>query len=157
LARAGFVLKGEGDFPKGVALSQQPTPPTTATPGSPVTVVFGKGNPSAQVPLILGLDVKKAQALLAKAGLVFIPVGDPSQGVIAGQTPAPASKAQPGSAVVVFFGKAPLKVKVPSLAGLNSKDAEQRLRQAGLWLAGKGDPTNALLVTQQTPKAGTEV
>jgi beta-lactam-binding protein with PASTA domain len=115
------------------------------------------GKPKVQVPQVAGRRFEVAREMLAAAHLDaarraefhdFVPAGR-----VVGTDPAAGATATWGSKVTVVVSKGPDLVVVPDVVGLTKRQAERRLRAAGLnWsysFFGIGSR-----VTEQRPKAG---
>jgi serine/threonine-protein kinase len=105
-------------------------------PDQVVTVVVSTGRPNVGVPDVAGQPAAVAEAALADAHLrsrterVFDP--QMPEGLVVATDPAIGSQAPWGSTVVLRVSKGPDLVEVPDVTGLTRKEAEDRLRAAGL-------------------------
>jgi beta-lactam-binding protein with PASTA domain len=101
-----------------------------------VTVVVSAGKPKVQVPEVAGRRVEDAEAALAAAHLKVRPKqvfdDDVPEGRVVGTDPDSGSEVAWGSAVVLRISKGPDLVEVPQVVGLSRREAEERLRKAGL-------------------------
>jgi serine/threonine-protein kinase len=122
--------------PAGGVKSTRPAKGTLLKPGQAVTVVVSTGRPDVQVPDVAGLPARDAEAALAAAHLrsrteqVFD--DDVPRGQVVGTDPAIGAQAPWGSTVLLRVSKGPDLVEVPDVTGLTRKEAEERLRAAGL-------------------------
>jgi serine/threonine-protein kinase len=124
------------DVPRGAVIQTRPDKGTVLKAGEVVTVVVSAGKPKVQVPDVAGRRAEAAEDVLAAAHLrvrserVFddtVPAGR-----AVGTEPGAGSEVPWGSAVVLRVSKGPDLVEVPEVVGLSRKEAEERLRQAGL-------------------------
>jgi serine/threonine-protein kinase len=120
----------------GQVKQTQPAKGTVLKPDQLVTVVVSTGKPDVQVPDVAGQPAGAAEAALAAAHLRSRPeqVFDdqvPKDQVV-GTDPAIGSQVTWGSTVVLRVSKGPDLVEVPDVTGLTRKEAEDRLRAAGL-------------------------
>src|SRR5262249_20803301 len=106
LKKAGLVLKVTGKTVKGVVATQTPKEGALAKLGSTVTVTLGEEAKQVEVPSVLGLKDKKADARLQAAGLTMKASGKVATGVAKSQSPKN-QKVPVGSKVFVVFGDAP--------------------------------------------------
>jgi eukaryotic-like serine/threonine-protein kinase len=99
-------------------------------------VVVSAGKPKVPVPEVAGRRAEVAQAELAAAHLKVRPerVFDDNvpEGRAVGTEPGGGSEVAWGSTVVLRVSKGPDLVVVPQVVGLSKKEAEERLREAGL-------------------------
>jgi serine/threonine-protein kinase len=142
----------------GAVKATQPAKGKLLTPNQVVTVVVSTGRPNVQVPNVAGQRVPDAEAALAEAHLssrverVFD--DNMPKGRVVGTDPAFGAQAPWGSAVLLRVSKGPDLVVVPDVTGLTRKEAEERLRAAGLqasYLLPVGDR-----IFRQNPGPGTK-
>jgi serine/threonine-protein kinase len=118
-------------------------------------VVVSIGKPRVEVPQVTGRRFDDAAAVLAAAHLQAtrsVEFNDLPKGLVVRTEPAAGSGATWGSTVTVVVSKGPDLVVVPDVVGLSRKQAEQRLREAGLrW--SYVFPIGRQVV-QQSPQAG---
>jgi serine/threonine-protein kinase len=124
------------DVPKGAVIQTRPAKGTVLKGDQVVTVVVSVGRPKVTVPEVAGRRVEVAKAELAAANLKARPerVFDDNvpEGRVVGTDPGAGSQVTWGSAVVLRISKGPDLVVVPQVVGLSKKEAEERLREAGL-------------------------
>jgi beta-lactam-binding protein with PASTA domain/tRNA A-37 threonylcarbamoyl transferase component Bud32 len=124
------------DVPKGAVIRTRPPKGTVLKADQVVTVVVSDGKPKVRVPEVGGRHVEAAEAELGAAHLqvrterVFD--DNVPEGRAVGTDPGGGSEVAWGSTVVLQVSKGPDLVVVPQVVGLSKKEAEQRLRQAGL-------------------------
>jgi beta-lactam-binding protein with PASTA domain/tRNA A-37 threonylcarbamoyl transferase component Bud32 len=144
------------DVPKGAVIQTRPDEGTVLKADDVVTVVVSAGKPKVDVPEVAGRRVETAAAALAAAHLrvrrerVFddqVP-----EGRAVGTDPDAGSEVPWGSAVVLRVSKGPDLVEVPQVVGLSKREAEERLREAGLE-AHYVFPVGSRIV-EQSPSAG---
>jgi eukaryotic-like serine/threonine-protein kinase len=126
------------DVPKGAVIQTRPAKGTVLKSDQVVTVVVSTGKPKVPVPEVAGRRVEVAQAELGAAHLRVRPeperVFDDNvpEGRVVGTDPGAGSRVPWGSTVVLRVSKGPDLVVVPRVVGLSKKEAEERLREAGL-------------------------
>jgi beta-lactam-binding protein with PASTA domain/tRNA A-37 threonylcarbamoyl transferase component Bud32 len=124
------------DVPKGAVIQTRPDQGTVLKADDVVTVVVSAGKPKVEVPDVAGRRAEAAEAALADAHLEVRPErvfdDDVPEGRAVGTDPGSGSDVPWGSAVVLRVSKGPDLVEVPQVVGLSKKEAEQRLREAGL-------------------------
>jgi eukaryotic-like serine/threonine-protein kinase len=124
------------DVPKGAVIQTRPDKGTVLKADDVVTVVVSAGKPKVEVPDVAGRRAEAAEAALADARLKVRPErvfdDDVPEGRAVGTDPGSGSEVPWGSAVVLRVSKGPDLVEVPRVVGLSKKEAEQRLREAGL-------------------------
>jgi beta-lactam-binding protein with PASTA domain/tRNA A-37 threonylcarbamoyl transferase component Bud32 len=124
------------DVPKGAVIQTRPDQGTVLKADDVVTVVVSAGKPKVEVPDVAGRRAEAAEAALADAHLEVRPErvfdDDVPEGRAVGTDPGSGSEVPWGSAVVLRVSKGPDLVEVPQVVGLSKKEAEQRLREAGL-------------------------
>src|SRR5262245_4987066 len=114
----------------------RPAKGAVVKPDQVVTVVVSTGRPNVGVPDVAGHPAGVAEAALADAHLrsrterVFDP--EMPEGLVVATDPATGAQAPWGSTVVLRVSKGPDLVEVPDVTGLTRKEAEDRLRAAGL-------------------------
>jgi serine/threonine-protein kinase len=133
----------------------RPPAGTVLDDGQAVVVVVSIGKPRVEVPQVTGRRFDDAAAVLAAAHLQAtrsVEFNDLPKGLVVRTEPAAGSGATWGSTVTVVVSKGPDLVVVPDVVGLSRKQAEQRLREAGLrW--SYVFPIGRQVV-QQSPQAG---
>jgi serine/threonine-protein kinase len=95
----------------GDVLSQSPASGTVVTLGSTVEIIVDKAPVPVQVPNVQGKPVEDATSSLSDLGLAVYfrnkTVTNPAQdGIVLRQQPAPGTKAEPGTNVILQVGKA---------------------------------------------------
>jgi beta-lactam-binding protein with PASTA domain/tRNA A-37 threonylcarbamoyl transferase component Bud32 len=124
------------DVPTGAVIQTRPDQGTVLKADDVVTVVVSAGKPKVEVPDVAGRRAEAAEAALADAHLEVRPErvfdDDVPEGRAVGTDPGSGSEVPWGSAVVLRVSKGPDLVEVPQVVGLSKKEAEQRLREAGL-------------------------
>jgi beta-lactam-binding protein with PASTA domain len=144
------------DVPKGAVIQTRPDEGTVLKADDVVTVVVSAGKPRVDVPEVAGRRAEAAAAALAAAHLrvrrerVFD--DEVPEGRAVGTDPGAGSEVPWGSAVVLRVSKGPDLVEVPQVVGLSKKEAEARLREAGLE-AHYVFPVGSRVV-EQSPPAG---
>jgi beta-lactam-binding protein with PASTA domain len=122
--------------PAGNVKATQPAKGKLLKPNQAVTVVVSTGRPNVQVPDVVGQRAGEAEAALAEAHLssrverVFD--DNMPRGRVVGTDPGIGAPVPWGSAVLLRVSKGPDLVEVPDVTGLTRKEAEERLRAAGL-------------------------
>jgi beta-lactam-binding protein with PASTA domain len=140
LVQAGLRSQIEYRFAPGMpdrVFGQSPVAGNLVERGTVVTLTVSRGGVTAfvTVPSVVGSSADDANAAIAEAGLGIgeVTFGAGTPGLVVGQTPAPGSSAQPGSAVSYVIGQAVVTyVVVPNVVGNQRGQAEAMLRNAGL-------------------------
>ena len=104
--------------------------------GTVINIVVSNGPALRPVPLIVGMNLDEATAVVAELGLV-LGVSDDSFsnevaiGLIGAQSPPPGQQVPRGSTVVYSISLGPDLVELPNIVGINFVEAEKRLLKAG--------------------------
>lgn len=104
--------------------------------GTVINIVVSNGPALRPVPLIVGMNLDEATAVVAELGLV-LGVSDDSFsnevaiGLIGAQSPPPGQQVPRGSTVVYSISLGPDLVELPNIVGINFVEAEKRLLEAG--------------------------
>jgi serine/threonine-protein kinase len=117
ITEAGFVAASETEFhpeyPEGTVIGQTPEAGTSATVGSPVTlVVTSQQPPLVVVPNVIGQPEQQAQTNLGAGGFEVSVVTAPTSnaayhaGAIVAQKPAPGTQKPPGSTITITVNPA---------------------------------------------------
>jgi beta-lactam-binding protein with PASTA domain len=165
-------LAGGAGQPAWSVIAQEVAPGTIVLEGSNVgfTIARPPGTlASVRVPMLYGLEMSEAQALLRHMGLRAAPTLVPSglaPGTVFGQRPAPGAMASAGREILLQVarqmprGTAPPIVVVPDLSNMSAGRARMTLLQNGLdgHLHRALGPDGAINdVFRQEPAAGTSV
>ena len=121
---------------KDSVIHTRPAAGTVLKDGQSVVLVVSVGKPKVEVPQVAGRSFDDARAVLAAAHLQAkrtVRFDDTMpNGLVVRTEPAAGTGATWGSTVTVVVSKGPDLVVVPDVVGLSKKQAEQRLREAGL-------------------------
>ena len=104
--------------------------------GTVINIVVSNGPALRPVPLIVGMNLAEATAVVAELGLV-LGVSDDSfsnevaVGLIGAQSPPPGQPVPRGSTVVYSISLGPDLVELPNIVGINFVEAEKRLLEVG--------------------------
>ncbi len=167
LATSNLVLDAEQtdfseDVAKGVIMSTDPGPESSARSGSTVRAVVSKGPERYDVPKLKKLTVKEAEVALGAAKLEL---GEQSEAyddkvkkddIISSDPPAGES-VKPGTKVAVVVSKGPEPVTMPSLEGTDGDAAEATLTGLGLKVDRSNKTNESVakgLVIRTNPKGG---
>jgi serine/threonine-protein kinase len=167
LATSNLVLDAqEADFSeeiaKGLIMSTDPGPESSARSGSTIQAVVSKGPERYDVPKLRKLTVEEAEVALGAANLVL---GEQDQayddtvkkGDIISSDPPAGESVKPGTAVAVVVSQGPEPVTMPALEGTDGDAAEARLKDLGL-AVDRSDKTSESvakgLVNSTNPKGG---
>jgi serine/threonine-protein kinase len=142
LATSNLVLDAqESDFSedvaKGLIMSTDPGPESSARSGSTIEAVVSKGPERYDVPKLRKLTVEEAEVALGAANLVL---GEQDQayddtvkkGDIISSDPPAGESVKPGTAVAVVVSQGPEPVTMPALEGTDGDAAEATLTNLGL-------------------------
>ncbi len=134
----GRVTRSAADGPEGVVLSQAPTPPATAPPGTAIDVVVSEVA-TIQVPEVAHLDLVAADAAIAAAGGVRGAVIERvsaalDSGVVLASVPAAGVRTASTTPIQLVVSTR-RRLAVPSVVGVPEGVARESLAAAGLTLA----------------------
>jgi beta-lactam-binding protein with PASTA domain/tRNA A-37 threonylcarbamoyl transferase component Bud32 len=113
LQGAGFTVAAtdvDSTQPKGVVVSQDPAPGTSATKGTTVTIQVSRGPTTSTVPTVTSQDYQSAGQTLHSSGFnVRVQrqdTSDPNQNdIVLSQDPAGGTEARPGTVVTLVVGR----------------------------------------------------
>lgn len=139
---ASYVESESEEIEAGFAISwvvpEQPglSPGDEVLKGTALEVVISTGPTPREVPLLVGLSVDEAKAILDPLGLKLAPTepkksNAAAEGLIAEQSPPPAEKVPRGSSIVIAISLGPDLVELPFVIGNNFSIVETRLQEAG--------------------------
>jgi eukaryotic-like serine/threonine-protein kinase len=120
----------------GSVKETRPAKGVVVKPDQVVTVVVSTGKPNVAVPDLAGRPAGAAEAALTEAHLrvrrerVFD--AEVPRGRVVGTDPAAGANVPWDSTVVLRVSKGPDLVEVPQVVGLSRREAQERLREAGL-------------------------
>jgi serine/threonine-protein kinase len=167
LATSNLVLDSQQadyseDVAKGLIMSTDPGPESSARSGSTVRAVVSKGPERYDVPKVSKLTVKEAEVALGAANLELGEQAEAyddkvKKGDIISSDPPAGESVKPGTKVAVVVSKGPEPVTVPELQGTDGDAAEARLKDLGL-AVDRSDKTSESvakgLVISTNPKGG---
>jgi len=150
------------DYAKGVIISTDPEPTSSARTGSIVEAVVSKGPERYDVPKLKKLTVEEAQVALGAANLAL---GEQSEayhdsvkkGDIISSDPSAGESVKPGTSVSVVVSKGPEPVAMPALEGTDGDAAEATLKGLGLKVDRTDKTSESVakgLVISTNPKEG---
>lgn len=139
---ATFTEAESEEIDAGFAISwvvpEQPglAPGDEVLKGTTLEVVVSTGPTPREVPLIVGLTVDEAKALLDPLGLKLAPTepkksNAAAEGLIAEQSPPPGELVPRGSSIAFAVSLGPDLVELPYIVGNNFSIVETRLQEAG--------------------------
>jgi serine/threonine-protein kinase len=104
--------------------------------GTEVNIVVSSGPSLRTVPLIVGLKLDEASAIIAELGLVLGSSDDSyssdvAVGLIGAQSPPPGQLVPKDSTIVYSISLGPDLIVLPNIIGINFVEAEKRLLEAG--------------------------
>jgi serine/threonine-protein kinase len=141
LQHQGFEgTKGESRYhataPEGVVLEQSPPPDTRQPRGATVTMAISKGQLEAEVPRVVGLSRRQAQAALQNAGLELGDVqtreSDAPRGEVISMSPVAGTRVPIPTSVKIVVSTGPAEMDMPDLVGQSYPQARSLLEQLGL-------------------------
>ncbi len=142
LATSNLVLDaGNSDFSedyaKGVIMSTDPGPESSARSGSTVQAIVSKGPERYDVPKLKKLTVEEAEVALGAANLALGAQTEAyddavKKGDIISSDPPAGESVKPGTKVAVVVSKGPEPVTMPTLEGTDGDAAEKTLKDLGL-------------------------
>jgi serine/threonine-protein kinase len=104
--------------------------------GTEVNIIVSSGPSLRTVPLIVGLKLDEANAIIAELGLVLGSSDDSyssdvAVGLIGAQSPPPGQLVPKDSTIVYSISLGPDLIVLPNIVGINFVEAEKRLLEAG--------------------------
>ncbi len=104
--------------------------------GTVINIVVSNGPSLRNVPLLVGLRLEEATAIVAELGLVLGSSADSysnevAVGLIGAQSPPPGQQVPKDSTIVYSISLGPDLVAMPNIIGVNFVEAEKRLLEAG--------------------------
>ncbi|MFC5176252.1 Stk1 family PASTA domain-containing Ser/Thr kinase [Nocardioides taihuensis] len=158
LAVGDVEYRDNEEVPRNEVFEQDPNRDTYAAPGSTVDLVVSSGKPLTEVPFVVNLQKKAAGQQLQAAKLqprFEERESDEKAGQVLETDPAGGQQVPEGSVVTVFYSDGP--EQVPDVVGLQQKDAERLIKEAGFTPAvventNTTEPKGTVL--SQTPAAG---
>jgi serine/threonine-protein kinase len=139
-------------------IEQDPNRDQFAEPGSEVDIVVSSGKPLVEVPFVVGRPRGAASAALREADLeVTMQARDSDQpaGRVLSTDPRGGNSVPEGTLVTVFYSDGP--EQVPDVVGLQRREAEQVIRDAGFQPDVVEDPNSTEprgTVIRQSPTGG---
>ncbi|WP_405178979.1 Stk1 family PASTA domain-containing Ser/Thr kinase [Nocardia sp. NBC_01377] len=137
LSRLGFTVaiqqKPDGKVATGNVISTQPLGGSRIDEGSTVTVQVSSGPAQVPVPRLDGLTQQQAEQELNSKGLRMDPTvqrresSEQDTDKVVGTDPSPGTRVDVDQAVIVYIGKGPEQVKVPSVVGQDISIAQPNL------------------------------
>ncbi|SEC00559.1 serine/threonine protein kinase [Nocardioides exalbidus] len=140
-------------------IDQDPNRDTFQDPGASIDFVVSNGKPEVEVPFVVGQLRKEARATLVAAGLKVsfeAQDSDEARNQVLSTNPAPGTSVADGTTITVVYSNGP--VKVPDVRGMDQRDAERAIREAGFVADIRTDPTSVEpkgTVVDQIPIGGT--
>ena len=104
--------------------------------GTVINLVVSNGPSLRAVPLIVGLNLDEATAIVAELGLVLSSSAesfsnDAAAGLVGAQSPPPGEMVPKDSTIVYSISLGPDLVALPNIVGINFVESEKRLLEAG--------------------------
>jgi serine/threonine-protein kinase len=156
-----IVARRTSDDPRGLIIEQRPGPGAFLGKGDDVRVVVSRGPPPVPIPIVAGLSVTDAQALLEQVGFVVRIEREFNETInkdVALRTdPVEGTKKRPERTVVLFVSDGPAPVPVPEVAGKSYDEAAALLASVRLGAARKdvfSDTVAADIVIGTEPAVG---
>ncbi len=131
--RVGRITRETSEtVPADTVISQEPNRDVFEDPGTSISFVLSLGKPEVEVPYVVGTPRKDARAAMDERNLKVRfeeeDSDEPRYQVLSTNPPAGTSVAE-GTTVVVVFSDGP--EKVPDVRGLQQRQAERTIREAG--------------------------
>ncbi|HET7444124.1 MAG TPA: PASTA domain-containing protein [Solirubrobacterales bacterium] len=168
LEDAGFKVAVEertsASVEVGIVLHSEPSGGETATNGSRVTLFVSSGPKKAGIPALVGTQRNSAVERIRARG--FEPVVQEEEstspaGQVISQTPPAGGKLPIGSEIIIVVARPMKKAKVPSVVGVERREAVEAIREAGLVPVVEEEETENEeeigLVISQSPEGREEV
>jgi serine/threonine-protein kinase len=158
LAVGDETYRDNEEVKRNEVFEQNPNRDTFVDPGTEVDIVISSGKPLTEVPFVVNLQKKAAGKQLAAANLqprFEERESDDKAGQVLETDPAAGTQVPEGSVVTVFYSDGP--EQVPDVVGLQQKDAERLIKEAGfvpavVENANTTEPKGTVI--NQTPAAG---
>lgn len=158
---AEFSSEPNDRVAEGLAVSQQPAAGEKAEAGSTVSVKLSEGKGLVEMPDTVGMTRDEAAERLRSLGLsakyTHESVPDKPKDQIVRQSIAAGDRIKVGSTVLLTVNTKKQTAEIPDIVGLDVKEAEMKLREAGLKLRIYTDTDNPLTsgaVFAQSPEPG---
>ena len=155
----------DDDVPSGLVVGTEPAAGTEIRKFQSVALFVSKGPQLFELPKLTGMTVDQAKSELNKAGMALGTVSEKfddgtAAGVVLAQDPASATPARHGTPVALTVSKGPEPIPVPSVVGMDEKDAVKAIEAAGLKAVVAPDAVNDKkvpkgAVASQAPSNGT--
>lgn len=159
---AAKAVVGASRKPKGIVFGQKPAAGASVPQGTQVTLLVSAGPPGATLPDLTGLAAADAAKQLQARKLVPVLKQTPSSqppGTVLAQSPAPGTRAKPGTKVLLQVAKGKASVPVPGVTGQPLPQATSALAAAGLHARVVRVPSaqSPGTVVAQSPAAGAKL
>jgi eukaryotic-like serine/threonine-protein kinase len=148
---------------QGAVIKQTPARGTLEE-GSTINVILSTGLPTYDVPEVLGLDLPKAKAAIAKTKLKVGEISerydDAEPGTVVSQDPLSGGKLEHGEEIALVVSMGPRPVTIPDVSELTSEEAVDALERAGFSVSVTeeySDDIDEGVVIGTTPAPGEEV
>jgi len=152
------------EVPAGGIISQAPAAGTRVKSGRRIKVTVSRGSDIQVMPRLTDIRLEEAEFLLRQLGLeVDLVSNTPSsapRGMVLAQDPAPGTRVVRSRPVRLLLSDGPALAaeSIPRVIGLTTREALQKLRQAGLRISDVAYETTSLYVEgtvfQQDPPGG---
>jgi serine/threonine protein kinase len=168
LEAAGFKVETQNQasssVEEGLVIHSEPSGGSTATNGSTVTLVVSSGPQQVKVPALVGSQRGAAVERIRGRGLEPSVTEEESSspaGQVLSQSPSAGSEVPLGSSVSIVVARAKQLTKVPSVVGVERREAVEAIRAAGLTPVVEEEETENEeeigLVISQSPEGREEV
>jgi eukaryotic-like serine/threonine-protein kinase len=165
LDRRGFqvdVRRRESGDPVGQVIGQSPEAGTKSDKGSTVTLQVSNGPGKRNVPLVVGLSLRRASDALRRADLFADSVTRHSpqkKGIVISSSPQEGTNVDAGTHVSLVVSSGPQQVKVPDVVRMDIAAAHAILRGAGLVFSDSQQASDQPkgTVIAETPASGSTV
>ncbi len=168
LEEAGFKVdvqnQSSSTVEEGLVIHSEPSGGSTATNGSTVTLVVSNGPQQVKVPALVGSQRGAAVERIRGRGLepsVSEEESSSPAGQVISQSPSAGSDVPVGSTITVVVARAKKLTKVPSVVGVERREAVEAIREAGLTPVVEEEETENEeeigLVISQSPEGREEV
>jgi len=151
------------EIEKDKIISQDPSTGQKVKEGREIKVILSNGTELQKVPIVVGLKLADARIRLTNEGLKIGGVEEIyddkyEEDFIISQDPQAGEQVEKGSSIdlMVSKGKAPERVSMPDLIGLNLEEARQRLQDNNLLLGEQKREESSEYYTGQVMEQDTE-
>lgn len=121
---------------EGNVISQTLAPQTSVERGRQIQLTISKGRELISIPDITGFNAENAESIIVESGFVLGRIlneeSEEPEGTVFRQFPEANEMVSSGTPIDIYISKGVGQVRVPRLTGLDQREAEDAIRDAGL-------------------------